>query len=81
MTMDKISPAQDLLLELLKQKVDREELRENLKLTVEQRLEKLSERLRIAEAEGCLPVAGPLDDLEQIAELEVLQEEIQKQKS
>lgn len=80
MAEDEISLAQDLLIEFLKQKVDREALRENLKLTVEQRFEKSMEPLRIAEAEGGLPIPGPLNAFEQIAELEVLQEEIQKQK-
>jgi len=80
MAADEISLAQDLLIEFLKPKVDREVLRENLKLTVEERFEKLTERLRIAEAKGDLPAPGPLDALEQIAELEVLQEETQKQK-
>jgi hypothetical protein len=48
----------DPVIEFLKKKVDRAALRENLKLTVEQRFEKLMEQLRNAEAEELRKAPG-----------------------
>jgi hypothetical protein len=69
---DEISFKADPVIERYKSDVDRTLLRENLKLTVEERIRKLVRLQRFAEE---LRRAGRPKDLEAIAELEALREE------